>query len=273
MTNAICVYDFTLGKDFVELENLKKWLNANCKKWSFQLEKGESGYEHYQGRFSLKTKLRLSTLKKRIEVPQIHLSPTSEDNCDNMFYVTKTETRISGPWSDKDIEIYIPRQYRGLVDNLHPFQKTIWDSYDIFDTRNINIIIDTIGNIGKSVIASLLELYGRGHDLPCVNDGKELIQSACDWMMDNQIRVPGVFTMDLPRAMKQKQLRGIYTALEQIKKGKVVDMRYHYRQWWFDSPQIWVFTNCQPKLKYLSMDRWRIWSVEPDTLTLIPYNE
>lgn len=268
--SACCVWDFTLGEDFANFEDIKTWLKHETKKWCFQLEEGKGGYRHYQGRFSLKVKERLTTLKKRMNIEQIHLSQTSNENRDNMFYVMKNETRIEGPWSNKDTEIYIPRQYRGLLENLHPFQRQIWDSYDDFDTRHINIIVDTIGNIGKSAIASLLELHGRGYDLPCVNDGKELIQAACDMMMGTENRVPGVFTMDLPRAMKQKQLRGIYTALEQIKKGKVTDLRYHYRQWWFDSPQIWVFTNCVPKLKYLSMDRWVIWSVDRN-LTLNPY--
>lgn len=262
--SACCVWDFTLGEDFANFDDIKAWLNNETKKWCFQLEEGIGGYRHYQGRFSLKVKERLTTLKKRMNIEKIHLSQTSNENRDNMFYVMKEDTRIEGPWSNKDKELYIPRQYRGLINSLYPYQQQIWDSYEDFDKRHINVVVDTIGNIGKSVIASLIELYGRGFDLPCVNDGKELIQATCDILMGTENHAPGIFTMDLPRAMKQKQLRGIYTALEQIKKGKVSDLRYHYKQWWFDSPQIWVFTNCIPKLKYMSLDRWIIWCVNED---------
>lgn len=262
--SACCVWDFTLSALEVNSDDLKKWLNTACKKWTFQKELSESGYEHYQGRFSLKIKERLTTLKKAIGFKSIHLSQTSNENRDNMFYVIKDETRIEGPWSDNDKELYIPRQYRGLIDNLRPFQQIIWNSYDIFDTRHINIIIDTIGNLGKSAIVSLIELYGRGIDLPCVNDQKQLIEACCDILMAREIRTPGIITFDLPRAMDQKALRGVYSALEQIKKGKVVDLRYRYKEWWFDSPQIWVFTNTLPKLKYLSMDRWILWEITND---------
>jgi len=55
----ICVWDFTISVDKVDnLEVLKDKLKIHCKKWIFQQEKGISGYEHYQGRVSLKVKAR-----------------------------------------------------------------------------------------------------------------------------------------------------------------------------------------------------------------------
>lgn len=269
MTNAICVWDFTSPMSSITKDNLKNWLESNCKKWTFQGERGSTGYEHWQGRFSLKVKKRKTDLLKLI-APGMHISPTSNENKKNMFYVMKDETRISGPFSDTDRDIYIPRQYRGIVDNLMPFQQTIWDSANEFDPRTINLIIDFEGNNGKSTIASVVDLYQRGIDLPCVNDAKQLIEATCDILMGRQERTPGIVFLDMPRAMKQDKLRGIYTALEQIKKGKVVDLRYHYKEWWFDSPQIWVFTNEPPKLKWLTRDRWKLWSIDAD-YSLIPY--
>lgn len=267
--NACCVWDFTCPREAITLEALKSWLKTNCKKWTFQGENGSSGYEHWQGRFSLKVKKRKTELIKLI-ISEMHVSPTSNENQDNMFYVMKTETRVSGPYSNNDRELYIPRQYRGIVDNLFPYQQTIWESADDFDPRTINLIIDYNGNMGKSTIASVIDLYGRGIDLPCVNDAKQLIEATCDILMATENRTPGIVFLDMPRAMKQDKLRGIYTALEQIKKGKVVDLRYHYKEWWFDSPQIWVFTNEKPKLKWLTRDRWKLWSVNDD-FELIPF--
>ena len=54
--NSIAVWDFTLPGDFGDKETLNNWLREKCKKWTYQLEKGASGYIHYQGRISLKNK-------------------------------------------------------------------------------------------------------------------------------------------------------------------------------------------------------------------------
>lgn len=259
-TNAVCVYDFTLNENAITFDDLKTILKTNCKKWCFQVEEGATGYIHYQGRFSLKVKKRLSTCKKLFP-NEIHLSPTSAENSGNDFYVTKEETRIDGPWSNMDKEIYIPRQYRGLDKTLRPFQKTIWDSADQFDSRSINCIIDSSGNIGKSVICSLCELHGRGIDIPPVNDSEKIVQSVCNILIGRECRDPKIIFLDIPRSVKQETLYGMFTAIEQIKKGKVYDFRYRYQEWWFDSPQIWVFMNIQPQIGYLSRDRWNFWEV------------
>lgn len=64
--------------------------------------------------------------------------------------------------------------------------------------------------------------------------------------------------------MDKNKLYGIYSAIEQIKKGKLVDLRYHYKCWWIDSPQIWVFSNRMPDTRMLSADRWKLWKVTAD---------
>jgi hypothetical protein len=53
----------------------------------------------------------------------------------------------------------------------------------------------------------------------------------------------------------------MFTAIEQIKKGKLYDFRYSYKTFWIDSPQIWVFCNWLPDTSYLSMDRWKVWNI------------
>lgn len=78
---------------------------------------------------------------------------------------------------------------------------------------------------------------------------------------------------DMPRAMPKQALHGLYTAIEQIKKGKVYDLRYHYKDWWFDSPQIWVFSNTMPDRSLLSADRWKVWTVHETTFELEPWRE
>ena len=269
MSNPISVYDFTLGGRDREPADVCKALGQIGKKFVVQLEQGESGYVHYQGRISLFKPLRLVNCRQlweHFEYTDVHLSPTSTNAQKGPpFYCTKLDTRIDGPWTDKDVakEIYIPRQYRNLVDNLYTYQKTIWNSAEIFDERIINYVYDVSGNNGKSTIASLMELHQRGIDLPPINDQEKLVQSVCDILMAQENRTPKVIFIDMPRAMDKRRLGGMYTAIEQIKKGKVFDIRYKYSYWWFDSPQIWVFANIEPELDLLSKDRWRVWKINP----------
>lgn len=262
--NAVCSWDFTIPRKSVkDEEEVKMKLKEICKMWCFQLEKGEkTEFMHYQGRVSFK----LKTRKAPLLFPGIHWSPTSSLNKDNNFYVVKSETREAGPWSDKDKEVYVPKQYRDI--KLYKWQQEIIDSRNVFNDRIIDMIYDEKGNNGKSTVASIAEIMYNAIDCPPINDCKELIQYVCNECMDNELRTPGLVFVDLPRAMNKDGLYGIYSAIEQIKKGKLVDTRYHGRKWWIDSPRIWVFSNHLPDLSLLSNDRWRIWTINKDTQQL-----
>lgn len=243
----------------------KTWCKTWGKHWIFQLEKGEeTGKLHFQGIISLKTKrTKPECLKIMPNLPE-YFEPVCNKNLaggSEAFYVTKEDTRVEGPWSDKDQEIFIPYQYEGLENSLYPWQQHIWDTATDREPRIVNLILDRRGCQGKSTLAALMELHGRGIDLPPVNDAEKLIQSLADILIATENRDPKCVFIDIPRAMKQDKLHGVYTAIEQIKKGKVVDVRYSYKQWWFHSPQIWVFTNTVPDATYLSADRWRLWAI------------
>lgn len=267
-TNQIAMWDFRMNADCVEFGQIIDQLKKIAKRYVFQKEKGEaSGYVHYQGRFSLIKKHRKSELMKMFQLIPVpnYLEPSVNATyyAGDMFYVMKEETRIDGPWDERAyLEKYIPRQYRDLLHKLYPYQQYIYDNARVFDTRIINMIYCPKGNVGKSTIASICELYGQGIDLPPVNDAEKLIQSCCDICEAKNIRNPTPIFIDLPRAMNKDRLNGIYTAIEQIKKGKLFDLRYKYKEWWIDSPQIWVFSNIYPELEMLSLDRWRIWEID-----------
>jgi len=276
--NPVAVWDWTLPQSSREQEDVQKIVDQIFKKYTYQLEEGSAtGYRHYQGRGSLHKKRRFDELKQLSSIvgwEDCHWTPSSTNSQKGeCFYTVKADTRISGPWSDKDKpeKIYIPRQYRGLEHNLRPWQQAVWDSADAFDNRTINLIYDPSGNNGKSTVASLMDLHRRGIDLPPMNDAEKLIQSVADILIARDMREPKVVFIDLPRAMDKKRLGGLYTAIEQIKKGKVYDTRYAYKEWWFDSPQVWVFSNIEPDLTFLSMDRWKIWSiVDNDLVPIVP---
>lgn len=262
---SCCTWDFTINEERIKFEDLKAWCVEHCKKWAFQLEEGKkTGLKHYQIRVSLKSKKRKNEVLNTFSEPQHvrHLSPTSGANRTNEFYVTKSDTRLSGPWTDRDLNLYIPKQYR--LDKLYPYQSQILETLSVFDNRHINIIVDENGGEGKSSIAAIAELQHDCLDVPCLNDIKDLVGYVCNHCSDRNIHeLKGIF-IDLPRAMPKCRLQGLYSGIEQIKKGKLYDLRYHTKVWWIDSPVIWVFTNETPNMEWLSNDRWIFWEITPD---------
>ncbi len=271
MSSQIQVWDFRANEDYYYSEDeLRGYMNQLAKQFAFSLEEGDSGYVHWQGRMSLfkvrrKTELMSLMEKVGMKIPN-YLEPTSKDQAGrrSFSYVMKADTRIRGPFTDKDKAAYIPRQYVNM--ELYPYQQQIIDSKNEFDFRIVDCIIDKKGNNGKSTVASIADLLHGAVDLPWVNDADRLIASLCDILIAKQERKPGIIFMDMPRAVSKDKLYQLYAAIEQIKKGKVWDMRNSYKEWWFDSPRIWVFTNELPDVTLLSADRWRFWQIEDKRL-------
>lgn len=258
--NACCVYDFTAnietGKDLIIRQ-----LKDHCKKWVFQLEKGEeSGYLHYQGRMSLMVKKRLNQVIKMNIIPGAHISLTSTENHNNDFYVTKSETRIEGPWSDKDMEI--PRHLRDEP-TWYEWQKYIVDRINVYEERTVNIIYDPKGCQGKSFLASWLGVRGLARRIPVLNDSKDVMRMVMDCPKSK------VYFVDMPRAASKKNLHNFYAAIEDVKNGYAYDDRYKFKEEYFDPPQVWVFTNELPDTSLLSKDRWRVWTIFEQTKVLV----
>jgi hypothetical protein len=283
-TNSGYVYDFTLSADKYVGNHFQliTFLKTFCKKWGFQREISKTSYDHFQGRISLNEKKRINEVNNIFHDKKImaHISKTSTASAKaSMFYnyVTKEDTRIEGPWTDKQREKYIPRQYRGKENTLLTWQKQVSDMYehhkgDGFSDRKINVIYDKAGNNGKSTLAHLMRLHLDGVVLPPVNDGEKLCQSCCDIMMGKEIRNSVPIFIDLPRAMDKSRLYGIYSAIEVILSGYVYDVRHKYKDWDFDTPFLWVCTNIEPDDSMLSKDRWMVWTINKEK-TLIPYND
>ena len=266
MPPQVQVWEFRSNSDhFEDAVVLQKFLHKIAKKFVFQLERGSTtGYEHWQGRMSLwkvKRKPELMNMIKGMDMPiPNYLEPTTRsEHKKEAFYCMKEDTRLAGPFSDKDMPQYMPKQYRDKV--LYPYQKTVLESRHTFDERVVDCIIDEDGNNGKSTVASVGDLQHGAIDMPPVNDGERLIASLCDILIAKDCRTPGIVFFDLPRSLRQDKLASLYVAIEQIKKGKVWDMRHSYKEWWFDSPRIWVFTNTLPNLAMLTRDRWRFWRI------------
>lgn len=273
MTGNCAVWDFRANEDNYTTEELLKWMKNNTKKFAFQLEKSDKGYVHWQGRFSLMKRRTKSPLLALMQNKPNYLEPTSEENHqEEFFYAMKEDTRVHGPYTDKEEQRkkmeYIPEQYRNI--KLRPWQEKIIQN-NVFNAREINYIYDPVGNRGKSTLSAIAELCHGGIDSPPINDYKELVATLCNICMAKELRNPSPIFFDMPRAVDKSRLYGLYSAIEQVKKGKLYDIRHHYKCWWIDSPHIWVFSNTIPDTSMLSADRWKIWQFDETGDNLIPY--
>ncbi len=246
--------DYTTQRDSI-IECLKEWAS----KWWFQYEEGDTGYRHFQGKLNLKKKRRLQEISPLLQdeppLKKIRLSPTSKNNIGKTHYIIKKDTRKDGPWTHEDEVIYIPRQIREIK-QLYPWQQSIIDKVNDWDTRTINVIYDQDGNIGKSTLVGYLRAHSLAKKLPFCNDFKDIMRMVCDMPTST------CYLIDMPRAINKEKLFQMYSAIEEIKNGYAYDDRYKFKEKFFDCPNIWVFTNMVPDRTLVSNDRWKIWVVK-----------
>lgn len=270
MASKLCMWDFTL-KSGADLKLLKDNIRDISKKWVFQLEKGESGYEHYQGRISLRNKKSLSSLISLIkpypELAGIHLSPTSGEvaKTNNFNYCMKADTRLDGPWKDTDI-IKIETKQMQLLNSwgLLSWQKKLKEMAQRFDLRKIDIIYDEAGNSGKSLFSEHMEYEGLAEEVPPYRMMDDIFQ----WVCTRPTRPCYIF--DMPRGMKKDKLADFYSGIEVIKNGIAFDKRYSAKKKRFDRPTIFVFTNMLPQFDLMSKDKWTVWTIK--NKELVPYS-
>lgn len=265
--NACYTFDLRANQANFQVGEIKEFFQKNCKKWAFQLEKGETtGYMHWQARVSLRKKKYASAAKKwLLEVGWNYVEPTSSPAAikGNMFYVLKDDTRVEGPWTDKDVEKFIPFQNSGTP---RQWQQKVIDSANYRDSRTINVLIDPEGNKGKSWLVG--RAICEGYPLiPSCGDAQLLIATVCDILTATQNRDPKLMLIDLPRSLNKNRMQSMFHAIEVIKNGHVYDMRYSYKQWSYHSPQIWIMTNENINTDYMSTDRWRIWTFSGEDIT------
>lgn len=276
--NTLCFYfDVRLGAEPIDKSKLLEWVKNNCEQYCYQLEKGEdSAYLHYQMRIKLRARNTPNKIYKSLlpiitkNHKGVYIAPTSNENKKNYFYVTKEDTRVEGPWSnletkEENNDIYIPKRFRNFKEKMYPYQRHIWDMAEIeADDRTINILYSPDGCEGKSTISSFCHVMQKGIEIFPRNDAEKVLEDLCDILMKKNERDPKLIFIDLPRAMKKDKLFGLISAIEMIKKGYACDRRYEYKEWWFEPPHIWVFSNFLFDEKLLSKDRWKIYAINED---------
>lgn len=235
------------------IRQLKEW----AKKYVFQLERGDKGSYHYQGRMSLIKKRRPGTLKKALSTafPRLHVSPTVVSNTGNFSYVMKADTRVEGPWRDGGVVKRLRRQHR--VAELYPFQQEIIDRLDRWEPRIVNCLVDEKGCSGKSTLISNACMLDGVYRIFPLRDKKDFMRMVMNTIKDDE--TPKALMVDVPRAENVKT--DFWIGLETVKDGFAYDDRYQFKTIEFDSPQVWVFTNTMPNWNLLTNDRWQFWMI------------
>lgn len=236
---------FTLKSDGMsQLCQLFHSLTESCKKFQFQLERGEKkeseaeGYLHWQGCFSLKIKHRMHEVKNLLGYNTMHL-----EACKNWYaslaYTSKDSTRVAGPWNEKSTLVK-------TIEVLRPWQARLEaECLSEPDDRHIHWIVDDGGNNGKTVWAKYMAVR---HGATVLTNGKTAdLAYICD--------DPKIVIFNLARSAED---RFNYQALESIKDGMILSAKYESKMKLFNPPHVIVLANWRPDITELSMDRWII---------------
>lgn len=260
-----------LEQAFVEV---KRWLNQYTKTYCFQLERGLSDPGnpqaterlHFQGRLSLKVKERLSTLIAKFpqSLKGTHWMITSSANMENNFYVMKEDSRVMGPWMDKDL--YVPLQWRApLVYTERPWQKSLSELLKLWSPRVIHCVLDKRGGIGKSTcIGLLMTRHGAVYIPSTMGTADKMMQS----MYAQCPQENGLVVINLPRGITDAEQAEVAKATELGKDGIMYDWRNKFRLKVVDSPGVCVFMN-KPSDAFIgacSLDRWKFYHINQDEL-------
>ncbi len=272
--NRVYRYHLTIYLDFDSVsekpedyyrEGLERWFNDNCKKWVYQLEKSENGMMHFQCVISLIkkefSKKVLSSISSYTGIKEdyINISPSLTGNT-SFCYAMKDDTRVDGPWTDKDEVIPLTAQMKIFNSfTLRPYQTALKEMACNFDMRKIDLVYDPNGNIGKSLFSEYLEYNGLAEEIPPFR----LMDDIFQWVCSRPIKK--CYIVDMPRGMKKDKLGDFYSGIEIIKNGVAYDKRYNAKKIRFDRPRIFVFTNMLPEFSLMSADRWNVWKVGSET--------
>jgi len=264
--NCIVGFDLTIasgGENGWDRDEVFQFLKEWAKKWVFQEEVGStSGYRHFQVRLHLFVKRRLNEIISMTKdvLPHHHWSVTTRDVHlgQNFNYVMKADTRVEGPWTDKDdCPPPMTRQLQEFMrKEWHPWQHSCLAFCEEHDDRAIKIIYDRKGDSGKSVFVEYLEYHNKAYEIPPFR----LLEDIMAVVM--AVKVRNAYCIDMPRALKKDKLAEFYSGLECLKNGVAFDKRYSFKKMRFSRPQVIVFTNTLPVWSFMSADRWEVYEMD-----------
>ena len=273
-------HDVTISiRDSERIDDIRSrfsgWLEEHAELWVFQLEKTGETNVHIQARCHLKKKVRtmqlVSTLAINclVDAGHVNCSPTSGSAGNYFDYQMKAETRLEGPFSNKDLSVFDVRDDLEFLP-LHPWQEWIervWFSAEGQNVENptrrkIVFCVDKKGGAGKSTFVKhcLLKRPKEIAYIPALGNAQQLSSALC------QIGPYPYYLVDLPRVKTEETYNDLLYTLETLQSGLVSSTMYgKYTTMLLNPPQVVVFSNSKlPDV--LSKDRYIY--IYPETFTL-----
>lgn len=271
-------YQLVEGMESLPTHDLleKAFQTKGASRYVFQLEAGTKyGRHHYQGAVVFDSPITGREFRELIKsytrkvycAGCLTYSPTHSLN-DSEIYCQKTEGRLNGPW-------YWPpahKRYRGQdiiqLEDMHPWQKAMHDStvYCNPHPRHLNCIVDRKGNTGKSVFAKMM-VYLYPDEVCVVPLGLSAQQIKTALVSQGMKKI---YLIDIPR--NNKSIIDLMDCIEELKRGLVISSFYgKFNQLMMPRPHIILFSNHMPKMKLLSMDMWKVWTINEDK-ELVPHD-
>jgi len=214
---------------------------------------------HFQGYMNLKSKARTGQLAAALNDRcfGIHIQPASDNGKEELKkYCMKDDTRCDGPWADKPI-------YRGqdLITEsmLCPWQIGLLNyCTGPVNNREIIWVCDPEGNSGKSSFCKYMAYHHEACSLT-YGAARDLLHTVCD------IGAKKIYFFDLTRVKPQMfSSQDLYSAIESIKNGYVLDTKYQGGVMFFEPPHVVCFANVAPEMASLTLDRWNVVGIPPD---------
>jgi len=259
----VCVWDLSVYKPDWDVKQMWDYLREGSKAFCFQKEKGEEGKTHWQVRVSLRTRTRLpGVLKLFSELHDGQWSPTANVNSKNFNYQMKRDTRVEGPWTDKEDPVpTLPTlQVRRVEATPRRWQQTVAElirDRDPEDDRAVNFVWCRDGKSGKGSLCKWLDHKKMGYYMPAFFKLSDILAAAYE-------HPASCYLFDVPKSQPDvKTNEGeFWMAVELIKDGRVGDPRYKGRSTIRECPDVWVFGNTLPHPGRLSSDRWSVWGLK-----------
>lgn len=237
--NQLYRWSITLPYNECSSSQLSQHLKSFCKKFTFQAEKAESGYLHWQIELTLTTKLRFNELKNILGFHQAHIEPTH-----NYFkaknYCSKSETRIEGPYTEKSTFIK-------TIEKLKEWQEILLkELLTEPDDRTVIWYYDKEGGAGKTAFAKYMAIK---HNALVLNNGKF---NDLAYAVNEETKI---VIINISRSLEEHVN---YNAIEALKDGLIFSGKYESKTKIFNSPHVVIFANFEPNLNALSSDRWNV---------------
>jgi len=214
----------------------------------FQEEIGDSGTEHLQGVICWKKKKRLTECCS-IWDKAIHWEKTKSVKA-SVAYCSKMESKKVGGarWThgiDIPDEIILPEIWGWQLDVVDIISQ-------VPDKRKIYWFWEREGSRGKSELCKYLVV--KHNALMLSGKGSDAFHMISKFPNKRKVLI-----YDLPRSFSKKSFD--WGAIEQVKNGLVFSGKYESTQCVFNSPHIFIFSNCPPwgeEDEYWSKDRLEV---------------